>query len=111
MGRALWRHQEGFATLSSCVGPFVLAPDVAGEGSPVGLIKEGVDQRVDSRGDVTHPDEDVEEIVKQWLIAGATAKYKGDVGDEEGTPHDEKEEEDNSQNLKEKRGVGQKWKK
>lgn len=104
-----WRHgvrrarrgdQEGFATLSGRVGPhFVAAPDVAGERSPVGLIEEGVDQGVDPRGDVAHPHKDVEEVVKQRLIAGAAAQDEGDVGDEEGTPHDEEEEEDDSQDL------------
>lgn len=98
--RARRGDQEGFATLSSCVGPhFVLAPDVAGERPPVGLIEEGVNQRVDSGGDVAHPDEDVEEVVEQRLVAGAAAQDEGDVGDEEGTPHDEEEEEDDSQDL------------
>ena len=104
-----WRHgvrrarrgdQEGFATLSGRVGPhFVAAPDVAGERSPVGLVEEGVDQRVDPRRDVAHPHEHVEEVVKQRLVAGAAAQDEGDVGDEEGTPHDEEEEEDDSQDL------------
>lgn len=99
--RARRGDQEGFATLSGRVGPdFVLAPDVAGERSPVGLIEEGVDQRVDPRGDVAHPDEDVEEVVEQRLVAGAPTQDEGDVGDEEGTPHDEEKEEDDSQNLK-----------
>lgn len=102
--RALRGDQEGFATLSGCVGPHVvLAPDVAGERSPVGLIEEGVDQRVDSGGDVAHPDEDVEEVMKQRLVAGAPAQDKGDVGDEERTPHDEEEEEDDSQDLNRRR--------
>lgn len=104
--RRAWRgDQEGFATLSSCVGPdFILAPDVAGERSPVGLIEESVDQRVDSRGDVAHPDEDVEEVVEQRLVAGIAAQDEGDVGDKEGTPHDEEKEEYDSQNLKEEMG-------
>lgn len=97
MWRAWRRDEEGFATLAGCIGPdFVPAPDVAGERSPVGLIEEGVDQRVDSRGDVTHPDEDVEEVVEQWLVAGVAAQDEGDVGDKEGTPHDEEEEKDDS---------------
>lgn len=99
--RARWGDQEGFAALSSSVGPHViLAPDVAGEGSPVGPIEEGVDQGVDSRGDVAHPHEDVEEVVKQRLVAGAPAQDGRDVGDKEGAPHDEEEEEDDSQDLK-----------
>lgn len=99
--RARRGDQEGFATLSGGVGPhFVLAPDVARERSPVGLIKEGVDQGVDSGRDVTHPDEDIEEVVEQRLVAGAAAQDEGDVRDEEGTPHDEEEEEDDSQDLK-----------
>lgn len=99
--RARWGDQEGFAALSGGVGPHViLAPDVAGEGSSVGPIEEGVDQRVDSRGDVAHPHEDVEEVVKQRLVAGAPAEDKRDVGDEEGAPHDEEEEKDDSQDLK-----------
>ncbi len=105
MRRARRGDQEGFATLSSCIGPhFILAPDVAGERSPVGLIEEGVDQGVDSGGDVAHPDEDVEEVMKQRLVAGAPAQDEGDVGDEEGAPHDEEEEEDDSQDLKGDRG-------
>lgn len=100
MRRARWGYQEGFATLSGCVGPhIVLAPDVVGKRSPVGLIEEGVDQRVDPGGDVTHPDKDVEEVMEQRLVAGTAAQNEGDVGDEEGTPHDEEEEEDNSQDL------------
>lgn len=107
--RARRRHQEGFAALSGRVGAdFVAAPDVAGERSSVGLIEEGVDQRVDPRGDVAHPDEDVEEVVEQRLVAGAAAQDEGDVGDEEGTPHDEEEEEDDSQDLRKKRG--EEWK-
>lgn len=105
MRRARRGDQQGFATLSSGVGPrFVLAPDIAGERSPVGLIEEGVDQGVDSGGDVAHPDEDVEEVMKQRIVAGAPAQDEGDGGDEEGTPHDEEEEEDDSQNLKVERG-------
>lgn len=101
MRRARRGDQEGFATLSGRVSPHViLTPDVAGERSPVGLIEEGVDQRVDPGGDVAHPDEDVEEVMKQRLVARAPAQDKGDVGDEEGTPHDEEEEEDDSQDLK-----------
>lgn len=100
MWRTWWGDQEVFATLSGCVGPDVVpAPDVAGERPPVRLIEEGVDQRVDPGGDVAHPDEDVQEVMKQWLIAGLPAQDGGDVGDEEGTPHDEEEEEDNSQDL------------
>lgn len=37
--------------------------------------------------------------MEQGLVAGAAAQDKGDVGDEEGTPHDEEEEEDDSQDL------------
>lgn len=44
MRRALRGAQQGFAPLSGRVGPrVVLAPDVVGERSPVGLIKESVD--------------------------------------------------------------------
>ena len=97
---ALRGDQEGFTTLSRCVGPeFVLAPDVIGESSPVGPIEQGVDERVDAGGDVTNPHEDVEEVVKQWLVAGAPTKDECDVGDEEGAPHDEEEKENNSQDL------------
>lgn len=42
--------------------------------------------------------------MKQRLVAGAPAQDEGDVGDEEGTPHDEEEEEDDSQDLKIERG-------
>lgn len=100
VGRALRRDQERLAALSGRVGPhFIPAPDVAGEGSPVGLVEEGVDQRVHSRGDVAHPHEDVEQVVEQRLVARAPAQDEGDVGDEEGAPHDEEEEEDDSQDL------------
>ncbi len=100
MRRARWGDQQCFATLSSCVGPhFVLAPDVAGECSPVGLIEEGVDQRVDPGGDVAHPHEDIEEVMKKRLVAGAAAQDEGYVGDEEGTPHDEEEKKDDSKDL------------
>lgn len=103
MRRALLGREEGFATLSRRISPgVVLAPDVVGEGSPVGLVEEGVDQRVDPGGDVTHPDEDVQEIVEQRLVARVAAQDKGDVGDEERTPHDKEEEKDNSQDLEQK---------
>lgn len=98
---ALRGRQQGFAALPGGVGSGAVAtPDVAGEGPPVGLVEEGVDQRVDARGDVAHPHEDVEEVVKQRLVAGAPAQHRGDVGDEERTPHDEEEEKDNPQHLK-----------
>lgn len=38
--------------------------------------------------------------MKQRLVAGTPAQDKSDIGDEEGTPHDEEEEEDNSKDLK-----------
>lgn len=99
-----WGDQKGFATLSGSVGPEVIsAPNVPGECSPVRLIEESVDQRVDSGGDVTHPDEDIKEVVKQRPVTGLVAQYKGDIGDEEGTPHDEEKEENDSQNLRERR--------
>lgn len=105
--RALRGDQEGLTALPGRVSPRAVAtPDVAGEGPPVGLIEEGVDQRVDPRGDVAHPHEHVQEVVEQRLVAGAPAQDRGDVGDEEGTPHDEEEEEDDPQNLKTgRRGV------
>lgn len=40
--------------------------------------------------------------MEQRLVAGAAAQNEGDVGDEEGTPHDEEEEEDDSQDLRER---------
>lgn len=96
MRRALRGRQQALTTLSGSAGPFVLAADVAGEGSPVGLVEEGVHQRVDPGGDVAHPDEEVEEVVQQRLVAGAAAQHEGDVGDEKRTPHDEEEEENYS---------------
>lgn len=98
---AWWRrHQEGLAALSSRVSAnIVVAPDVVGERPSVRLVEEGVDQGVDPRGDVTHPHKDVEKVVKQRLVARVPTQHGGDVGDEEWTPHDEKEEEDDSQDL------------
>lgn len=37
--------------------------------------------------------------MEQRLVAGVATQHGGDVGDEEGTPHDEEEEEDDSQDL------------
>lgn len=105
-GHAVWRtrrgDKKGFTTLSSSVGPkVILTPNVSGECSPVCLIKEGVDQWVDPGWDVTHPNKDVEEVLKQRLVAGVVAQDEGDVGDEEGAPHDEEKEEDDTQDLRE----------
>lgn len=102
--RARRRHEEGFAALSGCVGAHVVAaPDVVGERPPVRLVEEGVDEGVDPGGDVAHPHEDVEKVVKQRLVARVPAEHRGDVGDEERTPHDEEEEEDDSQDLEEEK--------
>lgn len=97
-------HEEGFAALSRRVGAHVVAaPDVVGECPPVRLVEEGVDEGIDPRGDVAHPHEDVEKVVKQRLVARVPAQHRGDVGDEKRTPHDEEEEEDDSQDLETER--------
>lgn len=103
MWRTWWGNQEGSTGLTHVGSDPVLTSDVAGEGVPVGLIEEGVDQRVDSRGDVTNPHENVEKVIEEGLVTGATTQDEGDVGDEEGTPHDEEEEENDSQNLEEEK--------
>lgn len=62
------------------------------------LVEKCVDQGIHSRGDISHPDKDVNECI-EMLAAVVVTDSDQHVGDEEWTPHDQEEEEDNSQDF------------
>lgn len=61
------------------------------------LVEKCVDQGIHSRGDISHPDKDVNECMEMCVAVLADSDQH--VGDEEWTPHDQEEEEDNPQDF------------
>lgn len=62
------------------------------------LVEKRVDQRIHSRGDISHPDKKVNEVIEMLATVVLT---DGDqhIGDEERTPHDQEEEKHNPQDF------------
>lgn len=71
---------------------------VANECIAVCLVEEGVNQRIHTRGDVSHPNKEIHEMVKMVTAALLT---DGDqhVGDEERTPHHQEEKKYDTQDF------------
>lgn len=62
------------------------------------LVEKGVDQRIHSRGDISHPDKKVNEVI-EMLAAVVLTDGDQHIGDEERTPHDQEEKEHNPQDF------------
>lgn len=86
-----------FAFSSLCNVSVIFALQVSAEGIPVGLVEECVDQRVHTRGDITHPHKHIHEVLKMLTVVLADSDHH--IGDEERTPHHQKEEKHNAQNF------------
>lgn len=65
----------------------------------ISLVEKRVDQGIHSRGDISHPDKEVNEFI-EMLAAVVPTDRDQDVDDEERTPHDQEEEEDNTQDFR-----------
>lgn len=68
------------------------------KGLSIRLVEKGVDQRIHSRGDISHPDKKVNEVI-EMLAAVVLTDGDQHIGDEERTPHDQEEKEHNPQDF------------
>lgn len=80
-----------------CNASVIFALQVATEGMPIGLVEECVDQWVHTRGDISHPHKNIHELFKMLTVVLADSNHH--IGDEERTPHHQKEEKHNAQDF------------
>lgn len=75
----------------------IFALQVATEGIAIRLVEEGVDQRVHTRGHVSHPYKKSHELLKMFTVVLTDSNQH--IGDEERTPHHQEKEKNNAQNF------------